>query len=91
MTLLAQPPRVHGAEPDPAWRIVWTPKRCRHGHGPKRCTAKAVAEMNRSKDSTGQQVWWAYCPSHMYGRWVSAGVVMRRTASRPSETEGAPR
>ncbi len=67
--------------PDLEWRLV-TGEACRSGSshpaGPGRkdrrsCGAPAVAELRRG---TSRAQWWAYCPDHMYGRWIEDGQVM---------------
>lgn len=71
------------AVPDQTWRLVDehqttaaspTGKRCRlmlTGH--TYCRQPAVAELKRG---TRRPRWWAYCPEHMYGRWIENGQVM---------------
>ena len=64
------------ARPDPDWRLITTgAKACRFGAGPTHpaCGAAAVAELRR--DRAGRPVWWAYCPAHLYGRWIEHGAV----------------
>ena len=41
--------------------------------GNRTCTTRAVAEMRRG---VTRPAWWAYCASHMYGRWIEDGKVM---------------
>jgi hypothetical protein len=59
----------------PGWRLV-TGKRCRFAryHLPA-CGQPAVAELDRGRRA-GREKWWAYCPAHLYGRWVEDGKVM---------------
>lgn len=61
------------AIPDPGWR--WrTGRQCRYAEaGHRRCEGYAAAELRRG---TVRPQWWAYCPDHMYGRWVEGGKVM---------------
>jgi hypothetical protein len=58
---------------DPEWEID-TGKPCRYarqGHYP--CGQPSAASLLRGwKRKTN----WAYCPAHMYGRWVEDGFVM---------------
>lgn len=51
-------------------------RRCRAGaaRGQKACGAAAVVAFNR-QTWRGADRWWAYCPEHMYGRWVEDGKV----------------
>lgn len=66
------------ARVDPQWRLV-TGKRCRRrldGPGHVYCTADAVAEFDRSWGIGPKRRWWAYCPHHLYGRWIEDGQVM---------------
>ena len=66
------------AVPDRSWRLV-TGKRCRMRGGSKpACAQPSVAELDRSAWRSGQHRsnWWAYCGSHLYGRWIADGVVM---------------
>lgn len=66
------------ARVDPDWRLATRPdKPCRAGAGYKHpaCGVAAVAELNRGRDGTPR--WWAYCPAHLYGRWVEDGAVYR--------------
>lgn len=62
---------------DRSWRLV-SGKRCRWyggGYFQATCGAPAVAELDR--DRTGRRPkWWAYCPDHLYGRWIENGQVM---------------
>lgn len=63
----------------PQWRLE-TGRRCRFAgqRGQHRCTADAVAALNRSHWRTeARPSWWAYCAEHMYGRWVEDGRVMQ--------------
>jgi hypothetical protein len=60
---------------DKDWRLVETDKKCRMMTRYKSCKQPAVAELNRSHHQY-QQRWWAYCPDHLYGRWVENGHVM---------------
>lgn len=68
---------------DPAWRIE-EGKRCRmrlSGSKSARCERESVAALNRGRHVEGlgrQPSWWAYCPGHLYGRWIRDGVVMYR-------------
>lgn len=69
---------------DPDWRVVERPKRCRRqpSQQQKACGKDAVAEVNRggrmraNRRGATRDSWWAYCPEHMYGRWVEEGFVM---------------
>jgi hypothetical protein len=58
---------------DKDWRLVETDKKCRMMTRYKVCGQPAVAELNRGRLS---ERWWAYCPDHLYGRWVENGHVM---------------
>lgn len=62
------------ATPDPDWRVV-EGKPCRYpAQGHTQCKQPSAAELHRG---TYRKQWWAYCPPHMYGRWVEDGQVMR--------------
>lgn len=63
------------AEDEDHWRVT-AGKRCRGaaGYHKPACGKPAVAEVHRKRRSWAG-VWWAYCPEHMYGRWVENGVV----------------
>jgi len=66
------------AVPDTAWRLV-TGKRCRMRGGSKpACAQPSVAELDRSAWRRGEHRsnWWAYCPDHLYGRFIEDGRVM---------------
>lgn len=67
------------AEEGPTWRLQ--PGRpCRRWLAqPKRvCRAPSAAEINRGAYTNRGRVprWWAYCPDHLYGRWVEDGQLM---------------
>lgn len=71
--------RWEAVEEGPEWRVVhlrWKWPLCRT----KGCRDGAAAELNRGRRSPQGQgrvdSWWAYCPEHMYGRWVEDGRVM---------------
>lgn len=52
------------------WRIDPS-RRCRHGR--KACGKPSVIAILRG---TVRQVWWGYCESHAFGRWIEHGQVM---------------
>lgn len=56
------------------WRVVVGEKRCRLLQARKACGAPAVVEMNRAQHGKPDN-WWAYCPDHMFGRWIEDGQV----------------
>lgn len=59
------------------WRLA-TGKRCRGGGGKangKACGCPSAAELDRSH-APGRQCWFAYCPDHLYGRFIESGQVM---------------
>lgn len=62
----------------PDWRIHTRDMLCRRLVARVRCTTPAVADLLRSsyRSARGEGTWWAYCPEHMYGKWVEDGVVM---------------
>jgi hypothetical protein len=54
------------------WRVC-PGKPCRYAkQGRIQCKQPSVAEVLRG---TVRHGWWAYCPSHSYGRWVENGRV----------------
>jgi hypothetical protein len=54
------------------WRPV-TGKSCRYARqGHVQCGEPSAAELLRGYK---RHQWWAYCESHMYGRWVENGRV----------------
>ena len=55
------------------WRVA-AGKRCR-GYGRKACGRPSVAELDRSHIA-GRSRWFAYCPDHLYGRFIEDGKVM---------------
>lgn len=62
------------AQRDDRWRVTTgRPCRANAGYRAKSCRAQAVAELNRGYRS--RESWWAYCPDHLYGRWVQDGAV----------------
>lgn len=68
------------AVPDDCWRLV-AGKRCRmsgSGIPGGRCPHPAVAELNRGalRGNERPPNWWAYCASHLYGRFIEDGQVM---------------
>lgn len=66
------------AVPADDWRLVEVEgKKCRGSAGRRlaSCGAPAVAELLRYEYGTAGR-WWAYCPDHMYGKWVEDGRVM---------------
>lgn len=69
---------VHESMVAPKWRLVVGEKRCRYGVGPRHvyCGRPAVAETDRSH-RPDRENWWAYCPDHLYGRWVEDGRVLQ--------------
>lgn len=85
------------AVPDLEWRMVTAPKRCRRQPVPrgKACGEQAVAETNRggrmraNRRGATLDSWWAYCPEHLYGKWIEDGKVMhwilRRIPEVPRE------
>jgi hypothetical protein len=70
----APPGTVHEPFPADGWRLVVAEKRCRLLQARKACGAPAVAEMNRAQHGNPDN-WWAYCPQHMFGRWIEDGRV----------------
>jgi hypothetical protein len=81
------------AGPDKEWRLVSGEKTCRRREGKhSSCPRKAVAEFNRRRRGAvypygPRDNWWAYCPEHMYGRWIEDGQVMHwRLAADEEET-----
>lgn len=66
---------------DSKWRLV-EGRRCRWTlDNPRRgCGQESVAELNRERyDHRAHSYvdsWWAYCPQHLYGRWIEGGRVM---------------
>jgi hypothetical protein len=72
----APPGTVHAPMVADKWRLVAREKRCRRqAAGESGCKTPAVAELNRSRRD-GEN-WWAYCPDHMYGRWIEDGRVLQ--------------
>jgi len=66
------------AEPDLGWRLEQG-HRCRSGAGfhTAACGKPSVAALNRGQFGRPNcPNWWAYCPEHMYGRWVENGRVL---------------
>lgn len=59
---------------DAEWRVKGG-RRCRLMQGRRGCGAPSVAEMNRARHRMPDN-WWAYCPDHLFGRWVEDGVVL---------------
>jgi hypothetical protein len=59
---------------DADWDVDTEGRSCRRafGRGTKACGKPAAAVLRRGEQ--GQP--WAYCPDHMYGRWVEEGFVM---------------
>jgi hypothetical protein len=66
------------------WRLE-ADSRCRAGAGPRAgasgsgsgrpgCGKPSAAAINRG--TLHHPRWFAYCPAHMYGRWIEAGQVM---------------
>ena len=57
------------------WRPE-TGRRCRAGAGPghRACGEPSVAAVNRG--TIHYPRWFAYCPAHMYGKWIENGHVM---------------
>jgi hypothetical protein len=68
----APPGYVHEPMLDPSWRVVTGERQCRQARNA--CGAPAVAEFNRGRRGRTDD-WWAYCPDHMYGRWIEDGRV----------------
>lgn len=71
------------ARPDLRWRVIPTVevRQCRRismvGGQPVRCGQRGVAEIARERPrSRAQTEWWAYCPDHLYGRWIEGESVM---------------
>lgn len=66
------------------WRIARTPKQCRAlrcppgSRGGNRVCAPAVAEFDRGyiRNGVRHESWWAYCPKHMFGRWIDGDKVL---------------
>jgi hypothetical protein len=54
------------------WRLA-TGMRCRMLTAGHCCKRPSVAEIDRGRT---RPQWWAYCESHMFGRWVENGQVM---------------
>lgn len=72
----APPGTVHEPMVAAGWRLVSGEKRCRFMEARQACGAPAVVELNRSQHAhRGDENWWAYCPDHMYGRWIENGQV----------------
>lgn len=65
---------VHAPVLADRWQLVIGYKRCRLLQGRKACGAPAVAEINRAQHGKRDN-WWAYCPHHMFGRWIEDGQV----------------
>lgn len=81
-----RPPRWSYAEPPPGYARVARPAKdwrvqagsgCRAaaGGGHHACGEPSVAALNRHGKG-GCDVWWPYCPEHMYGRWVEGDQVL---------------
>lgn len=59
------------AVPDGDWQVD-TGRRCRRQRARhKACGKPSVASLQRGKGGR-----WAYCPDHLYGRWIENGEVM---------------
>lgn len=59
---------------DPDWDADQENRPCRYAaKGIHQCGEPSVASMLRG---TEQKQRWAYCPKHLYGRWVESGFVM---------------
>jgi hypothetical protein len=71
----------HVAVADGEWRIE-THRLCRMTIRGRQCAKPSAAALLRGQK---QQTWWAYCPDHMYGRWVESGQVMRWILRRAGE------
>lgn len=68
------------AVPAPRWRVE-EGRRCRGEAAPgvTACGQPSVAAYDRGRRLSGGgygENWWAYCPKHMFGRWVEDGQVM---------------
>jgi hypothetical protein len=63
-------------EAGPDWRLE-TGRRCRWGGGYRRpaCGKPSAAALLRAHAGTSGR-WWAYCESHLYGRWIEDGRIM---------------
>jgi hypothetical protein len=66
---------------DDAWRLLAgdSQKQCRMIlSGQRRCPNRAAAEFDRGGHSWSKKEhdWWAYCPEHMYTRWIEGGQVL---------------
>jgi hypothetical protein len=76
--------------PDASWRIE-EGKPCRRrlpGSKSAQCPRESVAALNRGRHTPGlgrTASWWAYCPDHLYGRWIKDGVVWFRKLERISD------
>ena len=58
---------------DPEWDVD-AGKRCRYARaGHHVCGKPSAASLLRGRE---RKTRWAYCPEHMYGRWVEEGFVM---------------
>lgn len=82
------------AVPDPDWRLV-SGKRCRMREGQcSTCGSDAVAELDRGwgarygRHRSREHDWWAYCPDHMYGRWIEGGQVMHWILRKKESADG---
>ena len=62
-------------QPDKEWRMLSseTERKCRYSADRKLCGEKAIAEFRRGKRSNN--IWWAYCLQHLYGRTIRNGVI----------------
>lgn len=72
------------AVPDDRWEVltIATAGRCRRTTAGARCTARAVAALNRARGVDDRPRWWHYCADHLYGRWIEGGRVMGWRAVR---------
>lgn len=76
------PPKGHRyvARHAPRWRIQ-VGDRCRRrlpGVQQRTCGNLSVAALDRGHQPPGRErreSWWAYCPEHMYGKWIEHGQV----------------
>lgn len=80
--------RVWVPEWDPDWELLGpeVERRCRF----KGCGERAVARMNRGLTRNGylRELWWHYCPDHLYGRRISDGVLEVRVSADSEMARG---
>lgn len=59
------------------WRLHDRGMLCRRTEQGYRCREAATLEIDRAGWRTPRPVWWAYCETHAYDRWVEDGQVMQ--------------